>query len=114
MPIPPIQKQLVEKLMTAYCKNRIPKEVQDQIKLLYTIRGNNITLIESRPVWNDESKWTEMKIAQIRFENENKTFTLYCADRNDKWHLYDYIKPSKELEKILEEIDNDIAGAFWG
>ena len=114
MPIPPIQKQLVEKLMTNYCDTRIPKEVQNQIKLSYKIRGDNITLIESRPLWDDESKWIEMKIAQIRFKNEGKTFTLYCADRNSKWHLYDFIKPSKDLKIILQEIDNDPTSIFWG
>lgn len=90
--------------MNHYCNNKIPLEIRD----------NNITLIESRPVWNDESKWTEIKIAQIRFENESKTFTLYYADRNDKWHLYDFINPSQNLEKILTEIDNDPTGIFWG
>lgn len=70
MPIPPIQKQLVEKL----------------IQLFYKTRGNSITLIESRPIlWNDpESVKIEMKIAQIHFKNENKTFTFYCADRNER------------------------------
>jgi hypothetical protein len=114
MPIPPIQKQLVEKLMSSYCKNKIPQEIQDKIKLSYKIRGNNITLIESRPIWNNESVWSDMKIAQIRFENENKTFTLYCADRNDKWHLYDFIDPSQDLEVILKEIDDDPTSIFWG
>ncbi|HEO97874.1 MAG TPA: DUF3024 domain-containing protein [Epsilonproteobacteria bacterium] len=114
MPIPPIQKQLVEKLMQAYCESRIPKEIQNQIRLSYTIRGNNITLIESRPFWKDETRWIDMKIAQVRFDNDSKTFTLYCADRNGRWHLYDFMEPSTELEEILLEIDRDPTGIFWG
>jgi len=114
MPIPPIQKQLVEKLMQAYCDKRVPKELQDRIKLFYKIRGDNITLIESRPFWQDETQWIDATVAQIRFENANKTFTLYCADRNDRWHLYDFIESSKELKDILQEIDRDPTGIFWG
>lgn len=116
MPIPPIQKQLIEKLMQKYCDNKIPKELNDSIQLFYKIRGNNITLIESRPLkWNDiKSEKVEMKIAQVRFENETKTLTLFCADRNDKWHLYDFIEPSTELEDLLKEIDEDPTGIFWG
>lgn len=116
MPIPPIQKQLVEKLMQSYCNNKVPKELQDSINLFYKIRGNSITLIESRPIlWNDPgSIKVEIKIAQIRFKNEDKTFTLYCADRNERWHLYDFIEPSIELEDLLKEIDNDPTGIFWG
>jgi len=114
MPIPPIQKQLTQKLMQRYCESRIPVEVQDKIRLSYTIRGDHITLIESRPFWKDENRWIDTKIAQIRFENVDKTFTLYCADRNDKWHLYDYIDPTTDLEEVLAQIDADPTGIFWG
>ncbi|MBU1658696.1 DUF3024 domain-containing protein [bacterium] len=114
MPIPPIQKQLVEKLMQNYCDKKAPKELNESIQLFYYIRGNNITLVESRPSWHDKTEWIDMKIAQIRFENESKTFTLYCPDRNEKWHLYDFIEASTELENLLKEIDRDPTGIFWG
>ena len=114
MPIPPIQRQLVEKLMQDYCDNKIPKEVQDKIRLSYSIRGNNITLIESRPFWKDEARWIDMKIAQIRFKNEAKTFTLYYPDRNERWNLYEFVEPSIEIEDLFREIDKDSTGIFWG
>ena len=114
MLISPIQKQLVKKLMQNYCDKKIPKELNDSIQLFYNIRGNNITLVESRPSWHDKTEWIEMKIAQIRFENESKTFTLYCPDRNEKWHLYDFIEATTELEDLLKEIDRDHTGIFWG
>lgn len=102
--------------MQAYCDKRVPKDMKERVKLFYKIRGNNVTLIESQPVlWSDpESIKIEMKIAQIRFNNDNKSFTLYYADRNDRWHLYDWIEPSTELEDILQEIDRDPTGIFWG
>jgi len=114
MPIPPIQKLLTEKLMQRYCDNKIPKELQDQINLKYVIKGNNITLVESRPFWKDESKWIDSKIAQIRFNNPEKTYTLYYADRNDKWHIYEFLEPSQNLEDLLTELDNDSTGIFFG
>lgn len=114
MPIPPIQKQLVEKLMQRYCDGKIPKAIQDKIRLSYKIRGNIITLIESRPFWQDETRWIDAPVAQICFDNDTRAFTLYCADRNGKWHLYDFIKPSTDLEVILMEIDADPTGIFWG
>lgn len=113
MPIASIHKQLIEKIMQNYCNTKIPSELKESIKLSYEIRGNYITLIESRSFWKDSSKWTDMKIAQIRFKNENKTFNLYSIDRNDKWHLYDFIESSSQLNDILAEIDKDPTSIFF-
>lgn len=114
MPILSLHKQLIEKIMTNYCSTKIPKEFQNQIRLSYKIRGNNITIIESRPYFQDNSIWTDMKIAQIRFRNEDKSYTLYCLDRNERYHLYELINSSKDLNELLKEIDDDPTGIFWG
>jgi hypothetical protein len=113
MPIPSLQKQAIEIKMNSYCKNKIPQELQNQIKLSYKIWGNNITLIESRPFWEDSTEWIDMKVAQIRFDNQNKTFSLYYRDSNEKWHPYDELLISQNIEDILKEINNDPTGIFW-
>ena len=59
-------------------------------------------------------EWTSMAIAQIRYDNETGRWTLYCADRNDKWHEYMNIEPTKYIEEILKEINEDPTGIFWG
>ena len=41
-------------------------------------------------------------------------WTLYCTDRNSRWHLYWEYKPAKNLDELLEEIDEDPTGIFWG
>lgn len=110
MPISLLQKQVIEIKMNAYCKNKIPQEFQNQIKFSYKIRRDNITLIESRPFWQDKSKWIDSKIAQIRFNNRYKTYTLYCANRNGKWLLYEPLEPCYELD----EIDTDNRDIFLG
>jgi len=88
MPLPSLVRQLVDLKLTKYCENRVPPELQEKIRLFYKIRGNNVTLIESRPYWNDPSEWSELKIAQFRYDPHEKDWTLYCADRNERWHIY--------------------------
>ena len=51
MALSEFEKKRVEKLLTAYCENRIPPDLHDQIRLEFTIRGNEVSLFESRPHW---------------------------------------------------------------
>lgn len=99
--------------LTRFCEARIPAHARDQIKLLFKVRGNSITLYESRPYWRNPAVWTEMKIAQFRYDLQKQRWTLYCADRNDKWHPYGP-HPKIELGDLIREVDEDRSGIFWG
>lgn len=115
MPLPVLVKTLVEKKIGAYCKRRVPTYAADKVNLSYKIRGNSVTLFENRAPWHPDMKeWTSMAIAQIRYDNATGTWTLYCADRNDRWHEYWDMEPTKNLDEILKEIDKDPTGIFWG
>lgn len=111
MALPELTKKLVEKTLTAYCENRFPSHVRDQVRLVFKFRGNNVTLLESRPSIHTPEIWVDVSIAQFRFD-ESKKWTLFCCDRNSKWHIYD-AEPSN-FEKLLKEVDADPTGIFWG
>jgi len=36
------------------------------------------------------------------------------SDRNARWHRYELIEPSHEITTLLDEIDRDPTGIFWG
>jgi len=114
MALPPLVRQLVEIKIKNYCITKIPEKYRDKIKLFYSIRGNNVTLIESRPLHFDPTKWSELKIAQLRYNKATQDWTLYCADRNDRWHMYMDIKSSKNIDDLINEIEKDPTGIFWG
>jgi hypothetical protein len=65
MPLPEIEQHRVAKLLNAFCEKRIPPHLRDQIKLAYKITGSKVILIESRPCYDDPTKWSEMPIAQF-------------------------------------------------
>ena len=115
MPLPALIKALVEKKVDEYCKKKVPPHALHQVNLSYKIRGNSITIFENRAPWRiDIKEWTSMPIAQIRFDEKTGEWTLFCADRNDRWHEYYDIVPTKDIDKILAEIDEDPTGIFWG
>jgi hypothetical protein len=55
-----------------------------------------------------------MAVAQMRYDQNTGEWTLYCADRNDRWHEYFDLLPTKDIGRILKEIDEDSTGIFWG
>jgi hypothetical protein len=114
MPLSEFTQRLVEKKLAKYCSGRIPEHSRHQVKLTYKIRGNSVTLIEERPYFRDPSTWTQSPVAQFRFDGQTKKWSLYCSDRNGKWHLYGRMKPSSDFDDLLREVDRDTTGIFWG
>jgi hypothetical protein len=106
--------KLIETRLTEYCERRIPVDIRDQIKLVFKVFGNKVTLIETRPYFKNPSVWTEMPVAQFRFDKENQKWTLHYMDRNSQWHLYDLIRPSADFDDMLKALDDDETGIFWG
>jgi len=48
------------------------------------------------------------------YDAKTGKWTLYCADRNDRWHKYPELPSTKNIDAILSEIDRDPTGIFWG
>lgn len=114
MPLPEFTKKLVESKLEEYCNRRIPPDARHQIKLVYKMMGNKVTLIETRPYYQDPSVWTENPLAQFRFDLGSNKWSLYCSDRNGRWHLYDLTKASADFDDMLKALDLDQIGIFWG
>jgi frataxin-like iron-binding protein CyaY len=114
MPLSEFTIKLIETKLTEYCERRIPIDIRDQVNLTFKIIRDKVTLIETRPYFRNPSIWTESPVAQFRFDNENNKWTLYCMDRNSRWHLYDLIKPSADFDDMLKALDDDRTGIFWG
>lgn len=78
--------------------------------------GRSVTIVERRTPWlvGVDREWTRSVVAQLRFDPPSGEWTLYSADRNSRWHVYDFIGPSTEMGVLLAEIDGDPTGIFWG
>jgi hypothetical protein len=114
MSLPEFTKQLIESKLSSYCEQRVPPHALDQVELTYKIRGNFVTLIERRRSLQDRSAWVEIPISQFRYNPNKSTWTLYCADRNSKWHEYLPLRPSKNFNNLLSEVEKDATHIFWG
>ena len=110
MPLPEIEQHRVDKLLRAFCENRVPPHARDQVKMIYKVTGSKVILIETRPYFKDPAIWTEMPIAQLEYSAATKSWSLYAYDRNDK-----RIPMSKgPLDKLILDVDQDKTCTFWG
>jgi hypothetical protein len=97
-----------------WCRERVPAEVKDEVRLEVTTRGKSVSIHECRPVWRGApGEWTRMPIAQLRYEGDG-TWTLYFGDRNGKWTMYANLDTNQHVHVILDEIGADPTAVFWG
>jgi Protein of unknown function (DUF3024) len=104
-------KKLIETKLNDYCERRIPVDARDKLRLTYKIIGYKVYLIEMRPY---STLSAETPIAQYRLDRDTQKWSLVSIDGNDRWHLYDLIKPSTDFDDMLVALDNDKTGTFWG
>jgi hypothetical protein len=99
--------------VAAYCAQR---SSHDDYRIEHSIRGANITIVERRPPWNPAfgSEWSSTNVAQLRYDERSRRWTLYSASSDDRWHRYDFVPPATDVAPLLAAIDDDATGIFWG
>ena len=100
--------------LSAYCAMRCPAKFKDKVRLRFRFRGNSVALYEERPVFRSPGIWVDIVVAKFRFDPKSSLWTLYCADRNSRWHTSWVFEPSKDFSDLLAEVEADPTGIFWG
>jgi hypothetical protein len=114
MPLSELEKKRIEKLFTDYCAKKIPVQYHNELRVEFEIKGNEVYLLECRSPWRGEGDWTRMKVARFKKDPKTETWLLYWADRNSKWRQYPPMPFHARIEKLLDEVEKNENGAFWG
>jgi hypothetical protein len=112
--LPEFTRKLVEGKLEAFYARKVPSQIRGEIQWLWTFRGHNVTLFESRPYFAKPDVWSKMPLAQFRFDLLRKTWTLYVADRNGRWSEYPGPTPTADFDELLNVVENDALGIIWG
>ena len=111
MPAPP-ETDLAK--IRKYCQTRVPARLRDQVRIEASVRGGSVTIFECRPLWQSNlTEWSKVHVAQLRYSASTHEWNLYWADRNGRWHRYDDLPPGR-VDQVLQEIESDPTGIFWG
>jgi hypothetical protein len=98
-----------------YCADKIPAQHLDKLRIEATVRGKSVTISECRAPWQPEmsDEWTRHGVAQLRYDPVDCNWSLFCADRNARWHLFEP-HAYGSAEELIAEIEEDKTGIFWG
>jgi hypothetical protein len=98
-----------------FCDEQTPPEFRDRMRLEVTTRGNSVTILNCEPLWGSPSaEWIKAPIAQLRYDHESAPWSLFWADRNDRWHPYDQLYPTRNVKRVVAEIEDDPTCIFFG
>jgi hypothetical protein len=98
----------------SYCDGRVPARYRNEARVEASVRGKSVTIFDCRPPWHPSlTEWSRVPVAQLRYDPGAEHWTLYWADRNSRWHLYDLIEPGT-VTALLAEIEDDPISILWG
>lgn len=99
-----------------FCEQRVPPHAIDQVRVEADVGATAVTVVERRAPWREDDgpEWTSLGVARLRYVAKHKHWVLYWRDRNERWHRYDLLAPSPDVRGLLDEIDRDPTGIFWG
>ena len=98
-----------------YAADKVPVQHRDKIRMEVDVRGKSVTILECRLPWHESlgPEWTRHGVARMKYSSESNEWTLYWADRNGRWHVFDLIDPGT-IDEMLNEVALDRTSIFWG
>lgn len=96
--------------------DRLPERARGQIRYELDVADRHLTLYECRPPWRAEygPDWTRFPIVRFHYTKARREWATYWRDRNSKFHRFDLLAPSRQIEALMAEVDADSTGIFWG
>lgn len=114
MPLPEVVRPQAELLLLAYCRVRTPPSTRYDLRLAFRTRLNSMTLYICYGPWKPHfPKDRRTPVAQFRYDEERRVWTLYWPDEKENWHLYGQVAPTPDLLSLIQEVDADPAKVFF-
>ncbi len=109
-----LELQMIEASVGALCRRRSPAELRDKLRLVYEVDGHSITVSEERSDWREPKQRRRTPVARLRYTRTTRLWTLYWMRRDLRWHAYEGAAPRRDLRILVEAVDADEYGAFFG
>ena len=105
----------MQKLVGNFIEAKRPApHIRDKLDIGFKISDQSFEIYEIRPRWDDPTKTIDGPVAKATYVKSKKIWKLFWMRADLKWHSYKPFPSSSSLEKILEIVDQDPHGCFWG
>ena len=105
----------IEKYVGEFVEKRRPEpKIRNMLDIGFRISGQSFEIFEIRPQWDNPERQIEIPVAKATYIKSRKEWQLFWKRADLKWHSYQPFPTSKLLEEILEVINQDPHGCFWG
>jgi hypothetical protein len=106
--------KLIDKLVGEFCRNRVPARIQNQLRYIYRVEGQDVLIAEDRPRWGKPDEWIALDFAKLKYIRKHKIWRLYWKRASGKWELYKPYSESPNLKVLIDTIKQDQHGCFFG
>jgi hypothetical protein len=97
-----------------WCRERVPAHLLDRLRVECDITDRHVTIIETRPPWDGRGDWTRFPIARLRYTASTGQWSLYWRDRHLRFHEYRDMRPTKNVQSLLDFLDSHDDPIFRG
>ena len=114
MALTDLQKARLDRLLAPYCAKRVRPAAQSKVRVGYRIESNAVILYEERPAFRAPHEWREFVVAKFTYVGSQRRWRLFCRHRDLRWHTYQLLPAASSFSRLLDEVDADPTGIFWG
>ncbi len=101
----------IEKAAQQLCQKKNNKMPTDQLHIDYRLDNQILYIFEVRPRWDKPSEKLELMVAKLRYVKSSGLWKLFWLRQTMKWQLY---SSSRDLMVLLNQVEVDQNGCFWG
>lgn len=101
-------------MLADFCRRHSSASVSDQLRYDFAFVASTVLLQAQRPGFMNPGEWTTVPVAKLRFSEARRTWSLYWSDANGRWHRMTSVPMDKDIRVLLQAIETDASGVFWG
>lgn len=104
----------IEAKVGGLCRRKSPAHLTSEVRIDYVVERHTVTIVERRAPWRAGEHWSAQGCARFKYTANEKRWKLYWMRRDLKWHAYQLDRPLRSLAALVEEVEIDEYGAFFG
>jgi len=109
-----IEIQRIKKIVGGFCTQKTRPDLKDKLRYDYILEKQSVFIREIRPMWNNPDEFTKLPFVKMTWVKSQKVWKLYWQRANGKWVQYEEFPQSRDLDEIIQAIDDDVYHCFFG